>query len=117
MTARTAALATAPPTYDVMRVREDFPILKTRMNGRPLVYLDTAASAQKPGVVTAVSGGTSSRTSIVTSAVAAASQSTSAGRFGPEGTVAVVSRVRYCNAAKATKSQDQSLTCSPAAPC
>lgn len=51
MTVRTAALATAPPTYDVMRVREDFPILKTRMNGRPLVYLDTAASAQKPAVV------------------------------------------------------------------
>ncbi|MEK0082664.1 aminotransferase class V-fold PLP-dependent enzyme [Benzoatithermus flavus] len=39
------------PAYDVMRVRGDFPILGTRMNGRPLVYLDTAASAQKPRVV------------------------------------------------------------------
>lgn len=30
------------------RIRQDFPILATQMNGRPLVYLDTAASAQKP---------------------------------------------------------------------
>ena len=33
------------------RVRRDFPILATRMNDRPLVYLDTAASAQKPRAV------------------------------------------------------------------
>lgn len=39
------------PAYDVARVRRDFPILATRMNDRPLVYLDTAASAQKPAVV------------------------------------------------------------------
>ena len=39
------------PGYDVARVREDFPILATRMNDRPLVYLDTAASAQKPRAV------------------------------------------------------------------
>ena len=37
---------TAP--YDVMKVREDFPILKTRPYGNPLAYLDNAASAQKP---------------------------------------------------------------------
>ncbi len=37
--------------YDVARVRRDFPILATRMNDRPLVYLDTAASAQKPRAV------------------------------------------------------------------
>jgi hypothetical protein len=30
------------------RVREDFPILATTVHGRPLVYLDSAASAQKP---------------------------------------------------------------------
>jgi cysteine desulfurase/selenocysteine lyase len=35
-------------TYDVERVREDFPILATRVHGKPLVYLDNAASAQKP---------------------------------------------------------------------
>ena len=50
-----STVATAPalalPTYDVQAVRRDFPILATRMNGRPLVYLDTAASAQKPRVV------------------------------------------------------------------
>ena len=47
-------LATRPAAvaaYDVAQVRRDFPILATRMNDRPLVYLDTAASAQKPAVV------------------------------------------------------------------
>ncbi|MBO0754510.1 MAG: cysteine desulfurase [Bradyrhizobiaceae bacterium] len=34
--------------YDVARVREDFPILATQVYGKPLVYLDNAASAQKP---------------------------------------------------------------------
>jgi cysteine desulfurase / selenocysteine lyase len=34
--------------YDVARVREDFPILAMSVYGRPLVYLDNAASAQKP---------------------------------------------------------------------
>jgi cysteine desulfurase/selenocysteine lyase len=43
--------APASPGYDVLRVRRDFPILATRMNDRPLVYLDTAASAQKPWAV------------------------------------------------------------------
>jgi len=35
-------------SYDVTRVREDFPILATRVHGKPLIYLDNAASAQKP---------------------------------------------------------------------
>jgi cysteine desulfurase/selenocysteine lyase len=34
--------------YDVERVREDFPILGEEVYGKPLVYLDNAASAQKP---------------------------------------------------------------------
>jgi cysteine desulfurase/selenocysteine lyase len=34
--------------YDVERYRADFPILSTQVNGRPLVYLDSAGSAQKP---------------------------------------------------------------------
>ncbi len=34
--------------FDVYRVREDFPILKRLVNGKPLVYFDTAASAQRP---------------------------------------------------------------------
>ncbi len=34
--------------YDVERVREDFPILRQEINGRPLVYLDNAATTQKP---------------------------------------------------------------------
>ena len=35
-------------TYDVDRIREDFPILAMQVYGKPLVYLDNAASAQKP---------------------------------------------------------------------
>ena len=45
------AARAARPDYDIERVRRDFPILATRMNDRPLVYLDTAASAQKPRAV------------------------------------------------------------------
>jgi cysteine desulfurase/selenocysteine lyase len=37
--------------YDVRRVREDFPILKQTVHGKPLVYLDNAATAQKPTAV------------------------------------------------------------------
>jgi cysteine desulfurase / selenocysteine lyase len=36
------------PTYDPARIRRDFPILSQQVHGRPLIYLDTAASAQKP---------------------------------------------------------------------
>jgi cysteine desulfurase/selenocysteine lyase len=36
---------------DVHRVREDFPILKQRVHGKPLVYLDNAATSQKPRAV------------------------------------------------------------------
>ncbi|MHA3978656.1 cysteine desulfurase [Halovulum sp. GXIMD14794] len=37
--------------YDVEKVRADFPILSRTVNGKPLVYLDNGASAQKPQVV------------------------------------------------------------------
>lgn len=40
-----------PGSLDVARIREDFPILKTKVNGKPLVYLDNAATSQKPQVV------------------------------------------------------------------
>ena len=36
------------PSYDVERIRADFPILFREVLGKPLVYLDSAASAQKP---------------------------------------------------------------------
>jgi cysteine desulfurase/selenocysteine lyase len=39
--------------FDVARVRADFPILKQQVNGKPLVYLDNAASSQKPEPVLA----------------------------------------------------------------
>ena len=34
--------------YDVEKIRNDFPILKTMVHGKPLVYLDNAATTQKP---------------------------------------------------------------------
>src|SRR5256885_14450261 len=49
---------TAPPPapvvasgFDPYKVREDFPILATKVHGKPLVYLDSASSSQKPNVV------------------------------------------------------------------
>jgi cysteine desulfurase/selenocysteine lyase len=41
----TTAVSTA---YDVERIRQDFPILETMVHGKPLVYLDNAATSQKP---------------------------------------------------------------------
>ena len=37
--------------FDVDAIRKDFPILQRQVNGKPLVYLDNGASAQKPQVV------------------------------------------------------------------
>ncbi|MEO0372457.1 MAG: cysteine desulfurase [Pseudomonadota bacterium] len=37
--------------YDIDKIRADFPILSREVNGKPLVYLDNGASAQKPQVV------------------------------------------------------------------
>jgi len=34
--------------FDVLKIREDFPILKREVNGKPLVYLDNAATSQTP---------------------------------------------------------------------
>ena len=33
---------------DIKRIRKDFPVLGRQMNGKPLVYLDNAATTQKP---------------------------------------------------------------------
>jgi cysteine desulfurase/selenocysteine lyase len=51
---RTIAKTPAPPRIvplDVASVRRDFPILSQRIHGKPLVYLDNAASTQKPTAV------------------------------------------------------------------
>ena len=40
-----------PAALDVARIRQDFPILRQAVRGRPLVYLDNAATTQKPQVV------------------------------------------------------------------
>ena len=37
--------------YDIEKIRQDFPALKLQVYGKPLVYLDNAASAQKPRAV------------------------------------------------------------------
>jgi cysteine desulfurase / selenocysteine lyase len=49
MTASQSALKPRPgPAFDVERIRADFPILGLRPGGKPLVYLDNAASSQMP---------------------------------------------------------------------
>jgi cysteine desulfurase/selenocysteine lyase len=48
-----SALRSAGPgaAFDVARLREDFPILRRTVHGKPLVYLDNAATSQKPQCV------------------------------------------------------------------
>jgi len=41
----------AEKSFDVERIRAEFPILNQKVNGKPLVYLDNAATSQKPQVV------------------------------------------------------------------
>ena len=43
--------AHAAGSFDVERVRADFPILQQKVHGKPLVYLDNAATSQKPRAV------------------------------------------------------------------
>jgi cysteine desulfurase/selenocysteine lyase len=51
MTSATASPSRAASPLDVEAVRAQFPILKATVHGKPLVYLDNAASVQKPVVV------------------------------------------------------------------
>jgi cysteine desulfurase/selenocysteine lyase len=46
-----AAVAPERPALDVRRIREDFPILARKVHGKPLAYLDNAATTQKPRAV------------------------------------------------------------------
>ena len=46
-----AALEVPGVSFDVWRIREDFPILRRKVHGKPLVYLDNAATSQKPDAV------------------------------------------------------------------
>src|SRR6266516_3181515 len=43
-----AKVIEGPASVDVERVRKDFPILERGSHGKPLVYLDSAATSQKP---------------------------------------------------------------------
>jgi cysteine desulfurase / selenocysteine lyase len=49
--ARRASESAPPPGFDVERVRRDFPVLAQKIHGKPLVYLDNAATSQKPAAV------------------------------------------------------------------
>ena len=51
MTVATAEQTAGTPGYDVEAIRRDFPILSREVYGKPLVYLDNGASAQKPQAV------------------------------------------------------------------
>jgi cysteine desulfurase / selenocysteine lyase len=46
-----SAVSPPPATLDVARLRRDFPVLRGRVHGRPLVYLDNGATSQKPRTV------------------------------------------------------------------
>lgn len=48
MSSAGTASTVATSDFDVAKLREDFPILQREVHGRPLVYLDNAASSQKP---------------------------------------------------------------------
>ena len=45
------AIGSVPRTFNVDKVRADFPILAERVHGKPLVYLDSANTSQKPEAV------------------------------------------------------------------
>jgi cysteine desulfurase / selenocysteine lyase len=51
MSARAELLRSPAAAFDVDRIREDFPILREKVHGKPLVYLDNAATSQKPQAV------------------------------------------------------------------
>lgn len=46
-----AGFGPAVPPLDVLAIRRDFPILQERVNGRPLIWFDNAATTQKPRAV------------------------------------------------------------------
>jgi cysteine desulfurase / selenocysteine lyase len=46
-----STLTSVAAGFDVEKLREDFPVLKQKVHGMPLVYLDSAATAQKPSVM------------------------------------------------------------------
>jgi cysteine desulfurase/selenocysteine lyase len=47
-TSATSARSDARTAFDVQKIRRDFPILSERVHGKPLVYLDSANTSQKP---------------------------------------------------------------------
>ena len=50
-TTRAFRIPVNPAGWDAERIRKDFPALHQEVHGKPLVYLDNAATSQKPQVV------------------------------------------------------------------
>ena len=49
-------IKTTNSTFNIQKIRQDFPILSEKVNGKPLVYMDSGSTAQKPTqVINAVS--------------------------------------------------------------
>jgi cysteine desulfurase/selenocysteine lyase len=46
-----STVTSVPAGFDVEKIREDFPVLKQKIHGKPLIYLDSAATSQKPQAV------------------------------------------------------------------
>ena len=51
MTRDSSGPASRVPLWDLAAIRQDFPLLRRRVHGKPLVYLDNAATTQKPRTV------------------------------------------------------------------
>ena len=62
MTSIASIIAPSQAGFDVRRIREDFPILRQTVHGKPLVYLDNAATTQKPRAVLDALMATTART-------------------------------------------------------
>jgi len=92
MSAKPAIRSTT--TWDVDRIRRDFPILGTLAHGKPLVYLDNGATSQKPqAVIDAISHYYESGNANVHRGVYALSESATAAYEGTRAKVA-----RFLNA-------------------
>lgn len=96
MTTAARALSARRRALDVARLREDFPILKRRVHGKRLVYLDNAATSQKPRqVIDAIRRYYSEQNANIHRAVYTLSEEATAAYEGTRAAVA-----RYLNAAE-----------------
>ena len=82
-------------TFNITEIRAEFPILSREVHGKPLIYLDNAASVQKPqAVIDAISGAMAGRYANVHRGLHTLANETTAAFEGARATAA-----RYLNAA------------------